>query len=73
MNSCFPPIAALNIGDKGNEKKKYWGSNSNLKKQSLKKEKMADANGAGKIEVLQDLDLYYIKQIAHSLKVTHTY
>lgn len=38
---------------------------------------LANANGdlksaVGKIEVLQDLDLYYIKQIAHSLKVRNT-
>lgn len=77
MNSCFPPIAALNIGDNGSaekakKKSSIWGSNSNLKKLSLtKKDKMAAEanNGAGKIEVLQDLDLYYIKQIAHNLKV----
>lgn len=77
MNSCFPPIAALNIGDSGSvekpkKKSSIWGSNSNLKKLSLtKKDKMtaeANNNGAGKIEVLQDLDLYYIKQIAHNLK-----
>lgn len=26
----------------------------------------------GKIEILQDLDLYYIRQIAHNLKVIYS-
>lgn len=103
MNSCFPPLSALSLGDNNkssgaanggtaidgsanlkNKKKSYWGSNSSLRKLSVAsavKERKSSSNcngGAvnlnattnGKIEVLQDLDLYYIKQIAHNLKVS---
>lgn len=85
MNSCFPPLATLNIGDgsddnKLKKKNSYWGSNTNLRKLSLTKNKDKMSSNAvsktdnscnGKIEVLQDLDLYYIKQIAHNLKVNY--
>ncbi len=85
MNSCFPPLATLNIGENANgggcdrakKKNAYAATGSNLRKLSLTKGKGKMAsNGTGgenlqngKIEVLQDLDLYYIKQIAHNLKV----
>lgn len=83
MNSCFPPLATLNIGDsvnddKAKKKNTLWSSNSNMRRLSLTKSKdknmsnnssNADNASNGKIEVLQDLDLYYIKQIAHNMKV----
>ncbi|KAK7571826.1 hypothetical protein V9T40_014298 [Parthenolecanium corni] len=82
MNSCFPPLATLNIGDNVNDdkakrKNTLWNSNSNMRKLSLTKSKdkmsnnsgIGDNSSNGKIEVLQDLDLYYIKQIAHNMKL----
>lgn len=76
MNSCFPPIAALNIGDTGTatvaEKSKKKNSNAKKNAAVAGKEKMDVDDGnsdAGKIDVLQDLGLFYIKQIAHNLKV----
>ncbi|BES99297.1 Rhotekin [Nesidiocoris tenuis] len=53
MNSCFPPLAALSLHGSTPASKPPAGS----------------APPASRIEVLQDLDLYYIKQIAHNLKV----
>lgn len=84
MNSCFPPLATLNMGDSANDdkakkKNSLWSTNSSMRRLSLTKSKdknMSNTNASngdnasnGKIEVLQDLDLYYIKQIAHNLKV----
>lgn len=53
---------------------------NNMRRLSLTKSKQdkmstnsSDADSApnGRIEVLQDLDLYYIKQIAHNMKVIY--
>ncbi|XP_075223441.1 rhotekin-like isoform X2 [Lycorma delicatula] len=52
MDSCFPPLAALSLSQPGEKGERRTEQNDN----------------AGKIEILQDLDLYYIRQIAHNLK-----
>lgn len=59
MDSCFPPLAALSL----REGKKNG--------QSVNRHSSHGTNGQEmpRIEVLQDLDLYYIRQIAHNLKV----
>lgn len=57
MDSCFPPLAALSLRD-GDRKTPPLGPPG------------VKLNNCGKIEILQDLDLYYIRQIAHNLKVS---
>lgn len=78
MDSCFPPLANLSLrgSSRGNKPNKnrhstdgsahnnsqlYYHNNDNIRNHT---EIMP------KLEVLQDLDLYYIRQIASSLKVT---
>lgn len=60
MDSCFPPLAALSLrdNDKNNRSRHAQQSVFSIP---------TNAN-TGKIEILQDLDLYYIRQIAHNLK-----
>lgn len=77
MDSCFPPLANLSLrgSSRANKPNKnrhstdgsahsnshlFYQNNDNLRNQT---EIMP------KLEVLQDLDLYYIRQIASSLKV----
>ena len=54
MDSCFPPLAALRLRDTN---------------ESLARNRLSSGQNAEKIEIFQDLDLYYIRQIAHNLKV----
>ncbi|XP_050443405.1 rhotekin-like isoform X1 [Adelges cooleyi] len=58
MNSCFPPLAALTLKDK--------------RRNSSYLESTAAGNqpttGGGKPNVIQDMEMFYIKQIAHNLK-----
>lgn len=70
MDSCFPPLAALRLRDTNES------SAITLARKRFSSEQNADplhsvSAPPGKIEILQDLDLYYIRQIAHNLKV-HT-
>lgn len=71
MNSCFPPLAALSLRNASNSsenvRKSSRSSTSGLRHGSVNTSRYsADSD---KIEILQDLDLYYIRQIARSLKV----
>ncbi|KAJ9596458.1 hypothetical protein L9F63_012497 [Diploptera punctata] len=59
MDSCFPPLAALSLRE---HRKSTCNSTASAK------ETPGEADSYGKIEILQDLDLYYIRQIAHNLK-----
>lgn len=61
MDKCFPPLGALSLRD--NRK----GSANTNRHSSHGGQSPNDT--PGKIEILQDLDLYYIRQIAHNLKV----
>ncbi|KAJ4439218.1 hypothetical protein ANN_07337 [Periplaneta americana] len=61
MDSCFPPLAALSLRD-------HRGSRQQGRPASTQ-QPSSDTDNYGKIEILQDLDLYYIRQIAHNLKV----
>lgn len=78
MDSCFPPLANLSLrgssrankpnknrhstdGSAHNNSHLFYQNNDHIRNHS---EIMP------KLEVLQDLDLYYIRQIASSLKVT---
>lgn len=54
MNSCFPPLAALTLKDK--------------RRNSAYLETIGNQN-SGKPNVIQDMEMFYIKQIAHNLKV----
>jgi len=54
MNSCFPPLAALTLKDK--------------RRNSAYLETIAGNQNTGKPNVIQDMEMFYIKQIAHNLK-----
>jgi len=54
MNSCFPPLAALTLKDK-RRNSSYLETTGN--------------QTSGKPNVIQDMEMFYIKQIAHNLKV----
>lgn len=66
MDSCFPPLAALRLRDASESstialaRNRLSGQHDSLRSANLPPDK---------IEILQDLDLYYIRQIAHNLKV----
>ncbi|PSN40880.1 hypothetical protein C0J52_18880 [Blattella germanica] len=64
MDSCFPPLATLSLRD--NNRK---SSSSNGHRPTSTEQVAPLPAETGKIEILQDLDLYYIRQIAHNLKV----
>ena len=66
MDSCFPPLAALSLRDH----RKSTGNNRQDRPASTQ-QAPGEADSYGKIEILQDLDLYYIRQIAHNLKVNN--
>ncbi|KAF4518346.1 hypothetical protein B566_EDAN007073 [Ephemera danica] len=59
MDSCFPPLATLSL--------KENSRNSSSADPTMTPDVNELANYT-KIEILQDLDLYYIRQIAHKLK-----
>ncbi|CAG5075797.1 Similar to Rtkn: Rhotekin (Rattus norvegicus) [Cotesia congregata] len=58
MESCFPPLKSLSLRD-SKKCKKRLSDNHSFEDKSENQEKF---------QVLQDLDLYYIRQIAHNLK-----
>lgn len=85
MDSCFPPLAALSLGAKGPPKGLKGPKGLPLAKAAPKglpalvpdspsgqvtSATTDDVDKMGKINILQDLDLYYIRQIAHNLKVS---
>lgn len=65
MDSCFPPLAALSLRDtkKSTSTIRHRLSSGDSPTPSV------GGHSPGKIEILQDLDFYYIRQIAHNLKV----
>ncbi|KAK6635772.1 hypothetical protein RUM44_001026 [Polyplax serrata] len=73
MDSCFPPLGALSLRD--SRKSLNLGKESRKSITGSPKVHCDDVefNRNGKIEILQDLDLYYIRQIAHNLKVMVTF
>lgn len=76
MESCFPPLAGLSLRDSSNvaksNKNRHSTSGKTLSSQDARNHSVNNNECMPKLEVLQDLDLYYIRQIASSLKVTHT-
>jgi hypothetical protein len=68
MDSCFPPLAALSLRDH-RKSNGHQTSNNRQARPSSAQQPSGEGDSHGKIEILQDLDLYYIRQIAHSLKV----
>lgn len=77
MESCFPPLVALslrsgsgdNIGDKSHKTKRYSSTSASNNASNQSNLITNQKDGLQKLEILQDLDLYYIRQIASSLKV----
>lgn len=76
MESCFPPLAGLSLRDSSNVAKSHKNRHSTngtpLSSQDARNNSVNSNECMPKLEVLQDLDLYYIRQIASSLKVTLT-
>jgi hypothetical protein len=68
MDSCFPPLAALSLRDHRKSNGHQSGSNRQGRPTSAQPPP-GETDNYGKIHILQDLDLYYIRQIAHNLKV----
>lgn len=66
MDSCFPPLSALSLRDHKSNGHQV-GSKRNGRPASTQ-QPPGDQDNYGKIEILQDLDLYYIRQIAHNLQ-----
>lgn len=74
MESCFPPLASLSLrGNSGaNKTQKNRHSTAGSGTAHQHQNDCGTPNNREfmpKLEVLQDLDLYYIRQIASSLKV----
>lgn len=67
MDSCFPPLAALRIRDSSSDAS-GMGLARNRLSGGHKAFESLDSSGSAP-GILQDLDLYYIRQIAHNLKV----
>lgn len=74
MESCFPPLASLSLRGNSGANKTHKNRHSTAGGGTAHQHQ----NDCGtpnnrefmpKLEVLQDLDLYYIRQIASSLKV----
>nr|CAD7589726.1 unnamed protein product [Timema genevievae] len=73
MDSCFPPFAALSLRDNSNRKSGAGRNGSRpISAQVPPGGAEIPPEKTGKIEILQDLDLYYIRQIAHNLKTFHS-
>lgn len=75
MDSCFPPLGALSLKD--SRKSLNLGKELGTGRRSVSGAPRPasddeEPNYNGKIEILQDLDLYYIRQIAHNLKVRNS-
>nr|CAD7401164.1 unnamed protein product [Timema cristinae] len=69
MDSCFPPFAALSLRDNSNRKSGAGRNGSRpISAQVPPGGSEVPTEKIGKIEILQDLELFYIRQIAHNLK-----
>ncbi|KAI5706008.1 hypothetical protein M8J75_003945 [Diaphorina citri] len=69
MHSCFPPLATLSIRDKPLQSPTILNSQPPVvHRKSLTSYEDEHKQNGGKIEILEDLDLYYIRQIAHNRK-----
>lgn len=69
MDSCFPPLAALSLRDTRKNNPAATGNTTTTTTNGAMQNRQSATPDIGKIEILQDLDLYYIRQIAHNLKV----
>lgn len=83
MESCFPPLAGLSLRGSSSSKKHRQSTgaifrdadnsrqppSSGQQLQQQQQQRHNNKDFMPKLEVLQDLDLYYIRQIASSLKV----
>lgn len=80
MDSCFPPLASLSLrgsskANKPNKNRHSTDGSTHHHQTSLFYQNNHSNTVRNhtdimpKLEVLQDLDLYYIRQIANSLKV----
>jgi hypothetical protein len=67
MDSCFPPLSALSLRD--HKSNGHQPGNKRHGRPASTQQSPGDPDNYGKIEILQDLDLYYIRQIAHNLQV----
>ena len=68
MDSCFPPLAALSLKDAAPARAASKASKPSAA-DLIAAADLNELHKFAKIEILQDLDLYYIRQIAHKLKV----
>lgn len=79
MDSCFPPLANLSLrgssrGNKPNKNRHSTDASNNSQLFYQNTDNIRNQTEImPKLEVLQDLDLYYIRQIASSLKVNFHY
>lgn len=81
MESCFPPLAGLSLRGSSSSKKHRQSAGAIFRDadnsrqplssgpQMHQQQRQNNKDFMPKLEVLQDLDLYYIRQIASSLKV----
>lgn len=81
MESCFPPLAGLSLRGSSSSKKNRQSASAIFRdadnsrqppssvQQMQQQQRHNNKDFTPKLEVLQDLDLYYIRQIASSLKV----
>lgn len=81
MESCFPPLAGLSLRGSSSSKKHRQSTGAIFRdadnsrqplpsgQQMPQQQRHNNKDFMPKLEVLQDLDLYYIRQIASSLKV----
>lgn len=77
MDSCFPPLANLSLRGssrgKSNKNRHSTDGSAHKNSQLFYHSNNERTEIMPKLEVLQDLDLYYIRQIASSLKVVHIF
>lgn len=72
MHSCFPPLATLSIRDRPLQNPTILtGHAPPAHRKSITSCEDEHRQNGGKIEILEDLDLYYIRQIPLKRKVTH--
>lgn len=73
MESCFPPLASLSLRGNSNgnksQKKRHSTGGATQHHQQQAMSGVPNKDSLTKLDVLEDLDLYYIRQIASSLKV----
>ncbi|KAG8224330.1 hypothetical protein J437_LFUL004286 [Ladona fulva] len=76
MDSCFPPLASLSLRENRKSagavgRSRTPSSHSPCGASSVFSSSSSgdETDNYGRIEILQDLEVYYIKQIAHNYKV----